>query len=263
MSRKKKWRVFLKGIRVFSTCTKRAPHVSHLYGFSPEWMRVWVLRFAGRLNWAPQILQRYGFSPGNTDRVQQQAHTEGVRFAGMLFTFSFTCVDGLVAGQVAFVSERGLTAVALVWLVAVYLEHVLFQRIVLRKLGVTFVTEERTVFCRREIKGKVKRLKCLDHLSGEGEAQTHHSWSRSIRSGAPTCLLTGGSWRRGDRPPSAEATGSRRWSSWGGSGSVEDLLPSPNPRVNCRQKVSSVIIFHTRWVSFLKVPEMVVKLERR
>lgn len=116
---------------------------------------------------------------------------------------------------------------------------------------------------RREIKGKVKRLKCLDHLSGEGEAQTHHSWSRSIRSGAPTCLLTGGSWRRGDRPPSAEATGSRRWSSWGGSGSVEDLLPSPNPRVNCRQKVSSVIIFHTRWASFLKVPEMVVKLERR
>lgn len=22
------------------TCTNRAPHVSHLYGFSPEWMRV-------------------------------------------------------------------------------------------------------------------------------------------------------------------------------------------------------------------------------
>lgn len=40
------------------TCTKRAPHVSHLYGFSPEWMRVWVLRLAGLLNWAPQILQR-------------------------------------------------------------------------------------------------------------------------------------------------------------------------------------------------------------
>lgn len=39
------------------TWTNLEPHVSHLYGFSPEWMRVCVLRLAGRLNWAPQMLQ--------------------------------------------------------------------------------------------------------------------------------------------------------------------------------------------------------------
>lgn len=58
------------------TCTKRAPHVSHLYGFSPEWMRVWVLRLAGRLNWAPQILQRYGFSPESTKKIIRETPSE-------------------------------------------------------------------------------------------------------------------------------------------------------------------------------------------
>jgi len=61
-------------------------------------------------------------------------------------------VDGLVAGEVALVSESRLAAVALVWLVAVHLEHVPFQRLVLGKLGVTLVAEERTVFCPGERK---------------------------------------------------------------------------------------------------------------
>lgn len=56
-------------------------------------------------------------------------------------------MDGLVAGEVALVAESGLTAVTLVWLVAVDLKHVLFQGFVVGKLGVAFVTEERTVFC--------------------------------------------------------------------------------------------------------------------
>lgn len=50
------------------TWTNLEPHVSHLYGFSPEWMRVWVLRLAGRLNWAPHMLQWYGFAPGTQDQ---------------------------------------------------------------------------------------------------------------------------------------------------------------------------------------------------
>lgn len=58
-----------------------------------------------------------------------------------------TRVDSLVAGQVALVAESSLAAVALVWLVAVHLKHVLFQRFVFGELGVTFVTEERAVFC--------------------------------------------------------------------------------------------------------------------
>ena len=44
-----------------------------------------------------------------------------------------TCVDGLVAGQVALVAEGGLAAVALVGLVAVHLQHVLLQGLVLRE----------------------------------------------------------------------------------------------------------------------------------
>lgn len=60
---------------------------------------------------------------------------------------SLTCVDSLVAGKVALVAESSLAAITLVWLVAVHLEHVLFQRFVLSKLGVTFITEECTVFC--------------------------------------------------------------------------------------------------------------------
>lgn len=52
-----------------------------------------------------------------------------------------------MAGQVALVAESSLAAVALVWLVTVHLKHVLFQRFVFGELGVTFVTEERAVFC--------------------------------------------------------------------------------------------------------------------
>lgn len=59
-------------------------------------------------------------------------------------------MDSLVAGQVALVAESSLAAVALVWLVAVYLKHVLFQSFVFSKFGVAFVTEERAVFCLRE-----------------------------------------------------------------------------------------------------------------
>lgn len=57
-----------------------------------------------------------------------------------------SCMDGLVAGKVTLVAESSLTAVTLVWLVAVHLKHVLFQRFVFGKLGVTFITEESTVF---------------------------------------------------------------------------------------------------------------------
>lgn len=61
-----------------------------------------------------------------------------------------------MAGQVAFVSEGSLAAVTLVWLVAVHLKHVLLQSFVITKLGVTFVTEERSVFCPEETTGKNK-----------------------------------------------------------------------------------------------------------
>lgn len=56
-------------------------------------------------------------------------------------------MDSLVAGKVALVAESSLAAVTLVWLVAVYLKHMLFQRFVFSELGVTFITEECTVFC--------------------------------------------------------------------------------------------------------------------
>lgn len=65
-------------------------------------------------------------------------------------------MDSLVAGKVALVAESSLAAVTLVWLVAVYLKHVLFQRFVFGKLRVTFITEERPVFCSREVIPKVK-----------------------------------------------------------------------------------------------------------
>lgn len=68
---------------------------------------------------------------------------------------SSTCVNGLVAGEVALVAKSSLAAVTLVWLVAVYLEHVLFQSFVVGKLGVAFVTEECTVLCLGGIRIKV------------------------------------------------------------------------------------------------------------
>lgn len=61
--------------------------------------------------------------------------------------FRGTCMNSLVAGEVALVAESGLAAVTLVRLVAVHLKHVLLQRFVLCKLGVAFVAEERSVFC--------------------------------------------------------------------------------------------------------------------
>ena len=50
-------------------------------------------------------------------------------------------MNGLVAGQVAFVAESCLTAVTLIWLVTVDLNHVLFQGIFVRELGVASVAE--------------------------------------------------------------------------------------------------------------------------
>lgn len=70
-----------------------------------------------------------------------------------------TCVDGLVAGKVAFVAESSLAAVALVWLIAVNLEHVLFQRFVFGEFGVAFVAEECTVFWEITVKINFKLQK--------------------------------------------------------------------------------------------------------
>lgn len=61
-----------------------------------------------------------------------------------------TCVDSLVAGEVPLVAESSLAAVTLVWLVAVHLKHVLFEGLVLSKFGITFIAEERPVFCSGE-----------------------------------------------------------------------------------------------------------------
>lgn len=55
-------------------------------------------------------------------------------------------VNGLVAGQVAFIAERSLAAIALVWLVTVDLEHVVFQGIFLCEFGVAPVAEVCVVF---------------------------------------------------------------------------------------------------------------------
>lgn len=63
---------------------------------------------------------------------------------------SLTGVNRLVAGQVALVAEGSLAAVALVWLVTVDLDHVVFQGILLYELGVTSVAEVRVVFWRKK-----------------------------------------------------------------------------------------------------------------
>lgn len=75
-----------------------------------------------------------------------------------------TRVDSLVAGQVALVAESSLAAVALVWLVAVHLKHVLFQRFVFGELGVTFVTEERAVFCWGGVSVEVNTERIISNL---------------------------------------------------------------------------------------------------
>lgn len=61
-------------------------------------------------------------------------------------TCVLTCVYRLVAGEVSFVAEGCLAAVAFVWLVAVDLKHVSFQRLLLGELGVALVAKVRTVF---------------------------------------------------------------------------------------------------------------------
>lgn len=122
-------------------------------------------------------------------------------------------MDSLVAGQVALVAESSLAAVALVWLVAVYLKHVLFQSFVFSKFGVAFVTEERAVFCLRE-KSDVDL--CSEsaqiHFGGEKKSQTHHSWSLNILNEALTFPLIDGTWSGWDRLLSAAGTGSHRTS---------------------------------------------------
>lgn len=58
-------------------------------------------------------------------------------------------MNSLVAGQVALVTEGSLAAVALVWLVTVNLDHVVFKGVLLHKLRVTAVAEVGVVFCRK------------------------------------------------------------------------------------------------------------------
>lgn len=59
-----------------------------------------------------------------------------------------TRVDGLVAGEVAFVAEGGLATVAFVGLVAVRLQRVPLERGLLGEAAVTFVAEEGPILCR-------------------------------------------------------------------------------------------------------------------
>lgn len=61
-----------------------------------------------------------------------------------------TSMNSLMAGQVAFVAEGRLAAVTLVWLVAVNLDHVVFEGIFLHELGVTPIAEISVAFCRQE-----------------------------------------------------------------------------------------------------------------
>lgn len=63
---------------------------------------------------------------------------------------SHTGVNGLVAGQVAFVAEGRLAVVTLVWLVAVHLGHVVFQGVFLNELGVAPIAEVGVVICRKQ-----------------------------------------------------------------------------------------------------------------
>ena len=67
-------------------------------------------------------------------------------------------MDGFVAGEVSLVTEGGLAAITLVWLVAVDLKRVPFQSVILRELRVTFITEESTVFCKRTKSDNVKNI---------------------------------------------------------------------------------------------------------
>lgn len=63
---------------------------------------------------------------------------------------TLTCVNSLMAGQVALVAEGSLAAVTLVWLVAVDLGHVLFERIFIWELWVAPVADVTVVFCKKK-----------------------------------------------------------------------------------------------------------------
>ena len=54
-------------------------------------------------------------------------------------------MDRLVAGQVPLVAEGGLAAVTLVGLVAVRLQHVVLQSLVLGEARVALAAEERSI----------------------------------------------------------------------------------------------------------------------
>lgn len=65
-----------------------------------------------------------------------------------MFLF-FTCMNCFMTGKVALVAECCLAPVTFVWLVTVDLKHVAFQNLLFCKLGVAFVTEVCTVFCKK------------------------------------------------------------------------------------------------------------------
>ena len=228
----------MKGV---TTCTKRAPHVSHLYGFSPEWMRVWVLRLAGLLNWAPQILQRYGFSPEKKKSLQNSATNTPerqhmncsifIRFFLPVWTVLWLARMPLYRN--AAWQRSHLYGLSLcTWSICCFrasssanLESHSLQK------NVPFSVQEKA-------KVKVNCCSCvaLNQPWCEKKSHTHHSWSLNIQNEALPCLLIGGTWRFWDRPLSAVGTGSRRLSSWGGSGSVEGghRHSSVTPQVHCR-----------------------------
>lgn len=56
-------------------------------------------------------------------------------------------MDGLVAGKIALIAERGLAAVTLVGFVTVSLQHVPLERGLLREAAVTLIAEEGPILC--------------------------------------------------------------------------------------------------------------------
>lgn len=62
----------------------------------------------------------------------------------------YTCVDGLVAGEVALVTKGSLAAVTLVGFVAVGLQCVPLEGSLLREAAVTLIAEEGPVLCGME-----------------------------------------------------------------------------------------------------------------
>lgn len=137
-----------------------------------------------------------------------------------------TCVDSLVARKVPLVAESSLAAVTLVWLVAVHLKHVLFEGLVLGELGVTFIAEERPVFCSggettAEDQNPNQDMLSVVTLRYLHVDKTHRSWSPSIPSAIPPCPLSDGTWRCWDRPLSAAGRACRKMNSSGGLSSAE------------------------------------------